>query len=188
MNAAEFNALYEVGVPVFAYPGARPEDFPKATRLVTRTRSKASVLGGHTDVVWVDGHSACIALSHVDVVSESAFEEALLADAVAAQGALPIPAGPTRSELQQISDEIARFGIYGTAVPATKALVKRADELVTENARLREELAKAREKALNEAADSFDRMADSEPSQGYRARVMRGAANDIRRLIKAVAR
>ena len=82
MNAETFNALYEVGAPVFAYPGARPEDFPKATRLVTRTRSKATVLGGHTDVVWVDGHSACIALSHVDVVTEDEWEAAKEADAL----------------------------------------------------------------------------------------------------------
>lgn len=46
----------------------------------------------------------------------------------------------------------------------------------------------AREKALQEAADHFDRMADAEADpRGYRARVMRGAANDIRNLIKAVA-
>ncbi|MFF7824251.1 hypothetical protein ACFZCM_03410 [Streptomyces rochei] len=47
----------------------------------------------------------------------------------------------------------------------------------------------AREKALREAADHFVRMADREPDpHGYRARVMRGAANDIRRLIKRPAR
>lgn len=67
LTAAEFNARYPVGTPVVAYPGARPEDFPDDPRIVTRTRSKATVLGGHTDVVWVDGHSACIALTHVDV-------------------------------------------------------------------------------------------------------------------------
>ena len=76
MNAEEFNALYEVGIPVFAYPGARPEDFPSDRRLVTRTRSKASVLGGHTDVVWVEDHSACIALSHIDVVAEDEWKAA----------------------------------------------------------------------------------------------------------------
>lgn len=81
MNAAEFNALYEVGVPVFAYPGCRPEDMPNDRRLVTRTRSKASVLGGHTDVVWVDDHSACIALSHIDVVSEDEWKAAKTAEA-----------------------------------------------------------------------------------------------------------
>lgn len=85
---------------------------------------------------------------------------------------------------------------YGTKVftpqheaeTAQKRQQTEAAELKAENARLREELAQAREKALNEAADSFDRMADLEPSQGYRARVMRGAANDIRRLIKEAVR
>ncbi len=67
MNASEFNARYPVGTPVYAYPGCRPEDDPNDEQLVTQTRSKAEVLGGHTDVVWVHGHSACIALSHVDV-------------------------------------------------------------------------------------------------------------------------
>jgi hypothetical protein len=66
VNADEFNARYKVGTPVIAYPGARPEDIPSARRLITRTRSEAQVLGGHTDVVWVDGHGACIALSHID--------------------------------------------------------------------------------------------------------------------------
>lgn len=83
MNAAEFNALYEVGVPVFAYPGCRPEDDPNDDRLVTRTRSKAEVLGGHTDVVWVDGHGACIALTHVDVVPKGEWVEARTAEQIA---------------------------------------------------------------------------------------------------------
>lgn len=94
MNADEFNALYEVGIPVFAYPGARPEDIPSARRLVTRTRSRATVLGGHTDVVWVEEHGSCIALTHVDVVSEDEWKAARLSDAVAERGALPVPAGP----------------------------------------------------------------------------------------------
>lgn len=67
MTADEFNARYPVGTPVVAYPGFRPEIDSTASRLVTRTRSRASVLGGHTDVVWVEGHGACIALTHVDV-------------------------------------------------------------------------------------------------------------------------
>lgn len=66
MNAERWNNLYPVGTPVVAYPGCRPEDDPNDERLVTRTRSKAEVLGGHTDVVWVDGHGACISLTHVD--------------------------------------------------------------------------------------------------------------------------
>jgi hypothetical protein len=76
VNAEQWNALYPVGTPVFAYPGARPEDHGDVTRLVTRTRSRATVLGGHTDVVWVDGHSAGIALTHVDPVPESVWQAA----------------------------------------------------------------------------------------------------------------
>ncbi|GGY81407.1 hypothetical protein GCM10010327_10100 [Streptomyces nitrosporeus] len=66
VTADRWNSQYPVGTPVTAYPGCRPEDDPKAERLVTRTRSTASVLGGHTAVVWVDGHSSCISLTHVD--------------------------------------------------------------------------------------------------------------------------
>ena len=94
MNAAEFNVAYRIGTPVLAYPGARPEDIPSATRLVTRTRSLAQVLGGHTDVVWVDGHDSCIALDHVDVIGEGDLKALQLADAVAEMGALPMPVGP----------------------------------------------------------------------------------------------
>ncbi|MET9813213.1 hypothetical protein [Streptomyces sp. NPDC006355] len=54
--------------------------------------------------------------------------------------------------------------------------------LMAEVERLTAELAGARTAALNEAADWFDQRAAAEPDQGYRARVMRGAANDIRRL------
>lgn len=93
MNAETFNALYEVGIPVFAYPGARPEDDANDECLVTRTRSRAEVLGGHTDVVWVDGHGACINLTHVDVVAEDEWEAAKTAAAVAELGALPMPVG-----------------------------------------------------------------------------------------------
>jgi hypothetical protein len=69
LNAEQWNERYPIGTPVFAYPGARPAVDPGGEQLVTRTRSKAEVLGGHTDVVWVDGHGACIALTHVDPVT-----------------------------------------------------------------------------------------------------------------------
>jgi hypothetical protein len=71
--ADEFNERYPVGTRVIAYPGFRPEDAPGIdgiTRLDTTTRSRASVLGGHTAVVWVDGHGACIALTHIDPVQD----------------------------------------------------------------------------------------------------------------------
>ena len=88
-TAETFNALYEAGIPVFAYPGARPEDHRDAKRLVTRTRSSATVLGGHTAVVWVDGHSACIALTHIDVITEDEYEAAKQAEAGVTQGDEP---------------------------------------------------------------------------------------------------
>ncbi|MCX4911846.1 hypothetical protein [Streptomyces sp. NBC_00878] len=66
-----WNSRYPIGTPVTAYPGARPEDDPNGERLNTRTRSEAQVLSGHTAVVWVDGHSACIALAHVDPVQSA---------------------------------------------------------------------------------------------------------------------
>ncbi|MEU9444603.1 hypothetical protein AB0D42_27730 [Streptomyces sp. NPDC048304] len=67
VEAEAWNLAHPVGTPVVAYPGCRPEFAADAPRIVTSTRSKATVLGGHTAVVWVHGHSACIALSHVDV-------------------------------------------------------------------------------------------------------------------------
>ncbi|MGW0626495.1 hypothetical protein [Streptomyces sp. NPDC002758] len=71
-----WNAAHPVGTPVVAYPCGRPEDFPNDERIVTTTRSKATVLGGHTAVVWVHGHSACIALTHVDVRTQATPGEA----------------------------------------------------------------------------------------------------------------
>lgn len=72
LTAADWNSRYEVGTPVVAYPGCRPEGVSDVERLVTRTRSKAQTLGGHTPVVWVDGHGACIALTHIDVTTGGA--------------------------------------------------------------------------------------------------------------------
>lgn len=71
-TTAEWNTRYPIGTSVIAYPGARPEDDPNDERLVTRTRSEAQMLDGHTAVVWVDGHGACIALTHVDPVHPAA--------------------------------------------------------------------------------------------------------------------
>lgn len=89
MNAAEFNALYGVGVPVFAYPGCRPEDGP-GTRLVTRTRTKAQTSASGHAVVWVDGEGSYICLTHVDVVPEDEWEAAREAEQTAAA-----PTGPS---------------------------------------------------------------------------------------------
>ncbi|MFG3660293.1 hypothetical protein [Streptomyces sp. NPDC047706] len=99
-----WNRLHPVGTPVVAYPGCRPEDVRNATRIVTSTRSKATVLGGHTAVVWVHGHGACIALSHVDVRTTASDGELaemrhLLydADADATVPAFPYPSAPTEA-------------------------------------------------------------------------------------------
>lgn len=70
-TAAAWNDQHPVGTPVVAYPGARPEFDRNATRIVTKTRSAAQVLSGHTPVVWVDGHDACIALTHIDPIEET---------------------------------------------------------------------------------------------------------------------
>ncbi|WP_327223092.1 hypothetical protein OG229_02790 [Streptomyces platensis] len=66
-SAARFNEQHPIGTPVRAYPGFRPEVDPSARRLDTRTRSVASVRG-RTAVVWVEGHGAYIALTHIDVI------------------------------------------------------------------------------------------------------------------------
>jgi hypothetical protein len=134
VNAAEFNARYPVGTPVVAYPGCRPEDDANDERLVTRTRSKAEVLGGHTDVVWVDGHDACIALTHIDVVTDT---EPItdLATAVEVMGALPMPAGPAQPATprwhQLRTELIDMLRPYMPETAATKA-VDKLDQLLVE--------------------------------------------------------
>lgn len=57
----EFNRTTPVGSPVRYWTGARTGE-----GRVSVTRSTAQILSGHTPVVWVDGHSGCIALTHVD--------------------------------------------------------------------------------------------------------------------------
>lgn len=60
----EFNESNALGVSVRVWPGARPD----GRSIDTKTRSEAQVLSGHTAVVWVEGVSGCIALSHVEVI------------------------------------------------------------------------------------------------------------------------
>lgn len=88
MNAEQFNATYPVGTLVFAYPGARPEDIPSTRRLVTWTRTEAQSVGlDREGVVWVDGHGAYIALTHVDVVTQAEWAAARTAEDEAAMEA-----------------------------------------------------------------------------------------------------
>lgn len=84
MNAETFNSRYAVGTLVFAYPGFRREDDPKAPRLVTRTRTAAQTSASGDPMVWVDGEGSYIVLTHVDPVSESVWQAAKEAEALAA--------------------------------------------------------------------------------------------------------
>ncbi|REF00242.1 hypothetical protein [Thermomonospora umbrina] len=60
-----WNRLHPVGTPVTYWPGRR-----KGPGRRSRTRSKAWVLEGHTAVVSVEGHAACVALTHVQVIRD----------------------------------------------------------------------------------------------------------------------
>jgi hypothetical protein len=139
VNAAEFNALYPIGTPVVAYPGCRPEDDANDERLVTFTRSKAEVLGGHTDVVWVDGHGACIALTHIDVRADDdapvGITNPALAARIAATG-VPLSADwapqPATPRWHQLRTELIRMlRPYMPETAATEA-VDQLDRLLVE--------------------------------------------------------
>ncbi len=63
-TAEQFNERVPVGTLVKWWTMLR-EDEPTGR---SATRTPAQMLGGHTPVVWVEGHPACIALSHVEPV------------------------------------------------------------------------------------------------------------------------
>ncbi|GGV36571.1 hypothetical protein GCM10010293_39910 [Streptomyces griseoflavus] len=112
MNAETFNSLYEVGVPVFAYPGCRPEDDRNATRLVTRTRTKAQTSASGDAVVWVDGEGSYICLTHVDPVPESVWQVAKkLEETESAAPVLPVPVGdqPQPLDDQRLAQDLAAY-------------------------------------------------------------------------------
>ena len=64
-DVKRFNKAHPVGTAVLAWTGVID---PNVKPLGTLTRSEAFVLGGHTAVVFVEGVSGCIALTHVQVV------------------------------------------------------------------------------------------------------------------------
>ncbi|MET8006249.1 DNA translocase FtsK [Nonomuraea glycinis] len=71
----EWNAAYEVAQPVRYWTGFR--DGPLAGEpKFSRTRTPAQLLGGHTAVVRMVGEGSCIALSHVDPITEDELERA----------------------------------------------------------------------------------------------------------------
>ncbi len=63
-QAAKWNADHDIGAPVRYWPGRR-----QGEGRIAKTRSMAQVIGDHTAVVWVEGHSSCVALSHVEALS-----------------------------------------------------------------------------------------------------------------------
>jgi hypothetical protein len=67
----EWNANHPIGTPVRYYARINPREDPRG---IYKTRSEASVLGGHTPVVWLDGKSGCVALEACEPVSEAEFE------------------------------------------------------------------------------------------------------------------
>jgi hypothetical protein len=56
----DFNSRYPVGTEVEYHPII---DEPE--HRIRKTRSKASVLSGHTAVVWLEGESGCVCLEAV---------------------------------------------------------------------------------------------------------------------------
>ncbi|MFE7727482.1 hypothetical protein ACFU5D_17005 [Streptomyces anthocyanicus] len=185
MNAEQWNARYPVGTLVFAYPGVRPEDGAD-TRLVTRTRTAAQLSASGDPVVWVEGEGSCISLTHVDPVAEDAWEEARKAEKQAELKAEPVTARLSPEREAEIAAAVAVYGGHpniGFACCSAHGPADGARELLAELAAVRAERDQARSAAFEEAAAFFDGLADAEKDQhGYRARVMRGAANDVRRL------
>jgi hypothetical protein len=66
-----WNGHVEVGAPVRYWRGAR-----EGEGLLGRTRSTAQLLGDHTPVVWIEGCSGCIALTHVELLTEEDYKAA----------------------------------------------------------------------------------------------------------------
>ena len=58
-----FNKKASIGATVRYWTGLREGD-----GVESKTRTEAQILQGHTPVVWVEGHGACIALTHVQVM------------------------------------------------------------------------------------------------------------------------
>lgn len=111
-TVARWNKAHLVGTPVRVWTGAREGDGTP-----TRTRSAASVLGGHTAVVWVEGHGACIALTHVDPDHIARFPA--LAVACPACGSQPGALCTSHSGTRERRNDVhqARTRAYAAAQP-----------------------------------------------------------------------
>lgn len=60
----EFNSKYPVGTTVRYWRGEKLGD-PSG---IGKTNHEATLLSGHTAVVWIEGCTGCVCLSHVEVV------------------------------------------------------------------------------------------------------------------------
>lgn len=63
--SAPWNSVYPVGTSV----DYRRDD---GSTFATKTRTEASVLSGHTAVVWVDGIAGCVSLERIRLRTEPA--------------------------------------------------------------------------------------------------------------------
>lgn len=64
-EATVFNEKYPVGTAVRYWPGQR-----HGKGCESKTRTRATIIGNHTAVVWLEDHSACVALSHVQPIED----------------------------------------------------------------------------------------------------------------------
>jgi hypothetical protein len=66
--AEDWNIRHPVGTPVRYWSGVR-----EGEGKLSKTTHAAVLLSGHTPVVWVEGESGCIALSHVEAERQCEF-------------------------------------------------------------------------------------------------------------------
>lgn len=87
--ARAFNDAHPIGTPVRYWKGVR-----EGAGKVSTTRTVAQLLGGHTAVVWLNGVSGCIALTHIQPVDVAELDAAIeAAEATAAVVTVELPAG-----------------------------------------------------------------------------------------------
>jgi hypothetical protein len=60
--ASKFNERFPIGTTVRYWTGVRGQGLGK----ISKTRTEAQVIGGHTAVVWLEDQTGCVALSHVE--------------------------------------------------------------------------------------------------------------------------
>lgn len=62
-DVERFNQKWPVGTKVRYWTGLREGPGKEG-----KTSTDAELLGGHTAVVWIEGASGCVALTHVEVL------------------------------------------------------------------------------------------------------------------------